>query len=131
MKRQLAAILYADAAGYSRLTGQHEEQTHLQLNTGLNLLTEQITAHGGRKVHEAGDAILAEFSSVTDAVDTAVEFQKLMATQESDLDKSEQIEFRIGVNVGEVIHDRDDIYGDGVNIAARIQEVAAPGNLCI
>ncbi len=131
MKRKLAAILYADAASYSRLTGQHEEQTHLQLNTGLNLLTEQIAAHGGSKVHEAGDAILAEFSSVTDAVDTAVEFQKLMATRDSELDKSEQIEFRIGVNVGEVIHDRDDIYGDGVNIAARIQEVAAPGNLCV
>ena len=131
MKRQLAAILYADAAGYSRLTGQNEEQTHQQLNTGLNLLTEQIAAHAGSKVHEAGDAILAEFSSVTAAVDAAVEFQKLMATRDSELDKSEQIEFRIGVNVGEVIHDRDDIYGDGVNIAARIQEIAAPGNLCV
>lgn len=68
---------------------------------------------------------------MTGAVDTAVEFQKLMATRDSDLDKSEQIEFRIGLNVGEVIHDRDDIYGDGVNIAARIQEVAELGNLCI
>lgn len=131
MKRQLAAILYADAAGYSRLTGQNEALTHQQLNTGLNLLTEQIVAHEGSKVHEAGDAILAEFSSVTEAVDTAVEFQKLMATRESDLDKNEQIEFRIGVNIGEIIHDRDDIYGDGVNIAARIQEVAEPGNLCV
>ena len=131
MKRQLAAILYADAAGYSRLTGHNEERTHKQLNTGLNLLTEQIAAHGGSKVHEAGDAILAEFSSVTEAVDTAVEFQKLMAARESDLDESEQIDFRIGVNVGEIIHDRDDIYGDGVNIAARIQEVAEPGNLCV
>jgi adenylate cyclase len=131
MKRQLAAILYADAAGYSRLTGQNEEQTHQQLNTGLNLLTEKIAAHDGSKVHEAGDAILAEFASVTEAVDTAVEFQKLMATRESDLDENEQIEFRVGVNVGEIIHDRDDIYGDGVNIAARIQEVAEPGNLCV
>jgi len=131
MKRQLAAIRYADAAGYSRLTGQNEEQTHQQLNAGLNLLTEQIIAQDGNKVHEAGDAILAEFSSVTAAVDAAVEFQKLMATRESDLDESERIEFRIGVNVGEIIHDRDDIYGDGVNIAARIQEVAAPGNLCV
>ena len=131
MKRQLAAILYADAAGYSRLTGQNEKRTHQQLNTGLNLLTEQIAAYDGSKVHEAGDAILAEFSSATAAVDAAVEFQKLMAARDSELDKSEQIEFRIGVNVGEVIHDRDDIYGDGVNIAARIQEVAAPGNLCV
>ena len=131
MKRQLAAILYADAAGYSRLTGQHEEQTHQQLNTGLNLLTEQIAAHGGSKVHEAGDAILAEFSSVTAAVDAAVEFQKLMATRESDLDKSEQIEFRIGVNVGEVIHDRDDIYGDGVNVAARVEGMAPTGGIAV
>ena len=86
MKRQLAAILYADAAGYSRLTGDNEERTHKQLNTGLDLLTEQIAAHGGSKVHEAGDAILAEFSSVTEAVDAAVEFQKLMATRDTTLD---------------------------------------------
>jgi len=92
MKRQLTAIFLADAAGYSRLTGQNEEHTHQHLNTGINLLTERVIAHGGSKVHEAGDAILAEFSSVTAAVDTAVEFQKLMATRESDLDKSEQIE---------------------------------------
>jgi len=131
MKRQLAAILYADAAGYSRLTGQNEERTHQQLNTGLNLLIEKIAAHGGSKVHEAGDAILAEFSSVTSAVDAAVEFQLLMGSRETELDKSEQIEFRIGINLGEVIHDRDDIYGDGVNIAARIQEVASPGSLCV
>ena len=131
MKRQLAAILYADAAGYSRLTGQNEARTHQQLNTGLNLLTEKIGAHGGSKVHEAGDAILAEFSSVTSAVEVAVEFQLLMESQGSELEKSEQIEFRIGINVGEVIHDRGDIYGDGVNIAARIQEVAAPGGLCV
>jgi adenylate cyclase len=131
MKRQLAAILYADVAGYSRLTGQNEERTHQQLNTGLNILTEKITAHGGSKVHEAGDAILAEFSSVTSAVSAAVEFQLFMRSQETELDKSEQIEFRIGINVGEVIHDRDDIYGDGVNIAARIQEVASPDGICI
>jgi len=131
MKRQLAAILYADAAGYSRLTGQNEKRTHQQLNTGLNLLIEKISAHGGSKVHEAGDAILAEFSSVTSAVDAAVEFQIFMESQQPELDKSKQIQFRIGINVGEVIHDRDDIYGDGVNIAARIQEVAEPGNLCV
>ena len=131
MKRQLSAILYADVAGYSRLTGQDEEKTHHQLNTGLNLLTEKIAAHDGSKVHEAGDAILAEFSSATNAVDAAFEFQKAMANRDFDPAESEPIEFRIGVNVGEVIHDRGDIYGDGVNIAARIQEVAPPGSLCI
>jgi adenylate cyclase len=131
MRRQLAAILYADVAGYSRLTGQNEERTHQQLNTGLNLLTENIAAHGGSKIHEAGDAILAEFSSVTAAVEAAIEFQKSMAERHLSSSEGEAIEFRIGVNLGEVIHDRDDIYGDGVNIAARIQEIATPGSLCI
>jgi len=131
MNRQLAVILYADAAGYSRLTGENEERTHQQLNRGLNLLIEKIAAHGGSKVHEAGDAILAEFSSVTSAVEAASEFQVIMELKESDLDKNDQIKFRIGINLGEVIHDRDDIYGDGVNIAARIQEVATPGGLCV
>ena len=131
MKRRLAAIVYADAAGYSRLTGQNEERTHQQLSAGLNLLTENIAAHGGRKIHEAGDAILAEFTSVTDAVEAAIQFQKLMAERDLNAPGSDVIQFRIGINIGEVIHDRDDIYGDGVNIAARIQELAAPGSLCV
>ena len=131
MKRQLVAILHADVAGYSRLTGQNEEQTHQQLNTSLNLLTEIITVHGGNKIHEAGDAILAEFTSVTEAVEAAIQFQKSMADRDSEPSECELIEFRIGINIGEVIHDRDDIYGDGVNIAARIQELAPPGGLCV
>ncbi len=131
MKRQLAAILYADVAGYSRLTGLDEEQTHQQLDAGLNLLTDVIAAHGGQKVHEAGDAILAEFESVTAAVNAAVEFQRQMATRNAELADDKRLEFRIGVNLGEVIHDRDDIYGDGVNLAARIQELAEPGGVCI
>ncbi len=132
MKRQLAAILYADVAGYSRLTGLDEEQTHQQLNAGLNLLADVIAPHGGQKIHEAGDAILAEFQSVTEAVDAAVEFQRQMATQNAWLaEKDQRLEFRVGVNLGEVIHDRDDIYGDGVNLAARIQELAEPGGVCI
>ena len=132
MKRQLAAILYADVAGYSRLTGLDEEETHRQLNTGLNLLTDVIAAHGGQKVHEAGDAILAEFQSVSDAVNSAVEFQRQMSTRnEKPTAADEHMEFRIGVHLGEVIHDRDDIYGDGVNLAARIQELAEPGGVCI
>jgi len=131
LTRKLAAILYADVAGYSRLTGQDEDQTHQQLNEGLNKLTETISAHGGSTVHEAGDAILAEFPSVTAAVDAAVDFQRIMANQVSDLAEDERVEFRIGVNIGEVIHDRGDIYGDGVNIAARIQEIAPIGSLCV
>ncbi len=131
MERQLAAILYADVAGYSRLTGQDEAETHRQLNRGLNLLTEQITAHGGKKVHEAGDAILAEFPAVTAAVEAALRFQQLMGEiQATDAD-SDQVQFRIGVNLGEVIHDRGDIYGDGVNLAARIQDIAPIGGVCV
>ncbi len=131
MEHQLAAILYADVAGYSRLTGLDEEGTHQKLDAGLNLLADVIAAHGGEKVHEAGDAILAEFQSVTAAVNAAVEFQRQMSTRNAELAKDERLEFRIGVNLGEVIHDRDDIYGDGVNLAARIQELAEPGGICI
>ncbi len=131
MEHQLAAILYADVAGYSRLTGLEEEDTHRKLDAGLNLLTDVIAAHGGRKIHEAGDAILAEFQSATAAVNSAVEFQRQMATQNAELTEDERLEFRVGVNLGEVIHDRDDIYGDGVNLSARIQELAEPGGVCI
>ncbi len=131
MEHQLAAILYADVAGYSRLTGVDEEGTHQKLDAGLNLLADVIAAHGGEKVHEAGDAILAEFQSVTAAVNAAVEFQRQMSTRNAELAKDERLEFRVGVNLGEVIHDRDDIYGDGVNLAARIQELAEPGGVCI
>lgn len=131
MKRQLAAILYADVAGYSRLTGLDEQDTHRKLDAGLNLLTDVVAAHGGQKIHEAGDAILAEFQSVTEAVNSALEFQRQMTTRNARLPENERLEFRIGVNLGEVIHDRNDIYGDGVNLAARIQEFADPGGVCI
>lgn len=131
MERRLAAILYADVAGYSRLTGFDEEKTHQKLDVGLNLLTEVISVHGGKKVHEAGDAILGEFPSVTAAVNAAAKFQRNMAVRNAELAEDERLEFRVGVNLGEVIHDRDDIYGDGVNLAARIQNLAEPGGVCV
>ncbi len=131
MKRQLAAILYADVAGYSRLIRVDEDDTHRKLDAGLNLLTEIMAAHDGSKIHEAGDAILGEFLSVTAAVEAAVEFQRQMSTRNSEQSEEERLEFRVGVNLGEVIHDRDDIYGDDVNLAARIQELAEPGGICI
>ena len=131
MKRQLAAILYADVAGYSRLTGLAEEQTHQKLDAGLNLLTSMVQEHDGRKIHEAGDAILAEFNSVIAAVNCAVGFQVEMGTRNEEIPEDQRLEFRVGVNLGEVIHDREDIYGDGVNLAARIQELADPGGVCI
>jgi adenylate cyclase len=131
MKRQLAAILHADVAGYSRLTGLEEEETHRKLDAGLNLLTDVIVAHGGQKLNEAGDAILAEFNSVTEAVTAAFEFQDQMSEKSEGVTEEERFQFRIGVNLGEVIHNRGDIYGDGVNLAARIQELAKPGGVCI
>ncbi len=131
MKRQLAAILYADAADYSRLTRVNEDDTHQKLDAGLNLLTETMAAFDGSKIHEAGDAILGEFLSVTAAVESAVEFQRQLFTLNAGLSEEERLEFRIGVNLGEVIPDRDDIYGDDVNLAARIQELAEPGGICI
>jgi class 3 adenylate cyclase len=131
MKRQIAAILYADAVGYSRLTGLDEEKTHQMLSEALDLCTSMIKSHGGRKVNEAGDALLAEFSSVVMSVNCATDFQLKMETRNADLAEKERLVFRIGINLGEVIEDRNDIYGDGVNLAARIQELADPGGVCI
>lgn len=131
MKRQLAAILYADVAGYSRLTGMDEENTHQKLDAGLSLFSEVIDNHLGQKVHEAGDAILAEFESVTAAVNCAVKIQRLMSARNAALVENERLEFRVGVNLGEIIRDRGDIYGDGVNLSARIQELAEPGGICV
>jgi adenylate cyclase len=131
MKRRLATILYADVAGYSRLVRADEDDTHRKLDASLNLLTETMAAHDGRKIHEAGDAILGEFLSVTAAVESAIEFQRQMSTRNAGLSEEERLEFRVGLNLGEVIHDRDDIYGDDVNLAARIQELAEPGGVSI
>ena len=131
VERKLAAILYADVAGYSRLTGRDEVGTHRKLSAGLDRLTQSIEAAGGRVVHEAGDAILATFPSVLAAVDCAVEFQRAVAISNADVAPNERLLFRIGINLGDVIHDREDIYGDGVNIAARLESVAEPGGICV
>jgi class 3 adenylate cyclase len=131
MKHQLAAILYADVVGYSRLTGLDEEATHKKLDASLNLLINVITAQGGQVMNEAGDALLAEFQSVTAAVDAATDFQNQMTERHVDETKDSRFEFRIGINLGEVIHNRDDVYGDGVNLAARIEGLAEPGGVCV
>ena len=131
MKRRLAAILYADVSGYSRLTRLDEVETHMKLDAGLNVLSNVVATFGGHNVHEAGDAVLAKFQSVTAAVHCAVEFQRQMFTSNAELVEAERLEFRVGVNLGEVIEDRDDIYGDGVNVSARIQELAEPGGVCV
>lgn len=131
LPRRLAAILYADVAGYSRLTGADEEGTHRLLSTYLDAFTGAIQSHGGRVVHFAGDAILAEFPSVSRALACAVTVQQDLEARNTELPEERRLRFRVGVNLGEVIVDRDDIYGDGVNVAARLEGIAEPGGICI
>ncbi len=131
LKRRLSAILYADVAEYSRLTGQDEERTHRILSANLDLFSNRIRSHNGAVVHYAGDAILAEFATVTEALSCAVEVQRELRENDSAQQVSQSVQFRIGINLGEVIVDRDDIYGDGVNIAARLEGLADVGSICI
>lgn len=131
LPRKLAAILYADVAGYSRLTGVDEEGTHRRLSEYLDLISAGIEDQRGRVVHYAGDAVLADFPTVTEALSCAWEIQQTLAQRNHSLDEERQVQFRIGVNLGEVIVDRDDIYGDGVNVAARLEALAEPGGICV
>ncbi len=131
LQRKLVAILYADVAGYSRLTGEDEDGTHRALSANLDLITASITRYGGRVVHFAGDAVLADFSTVSVALACAVTVQQEIAARNDGVPESRKVQFRIGVNLGEVIVDRDDIFGDGVNIAARLEGLAEPGGVCV
>jgi len=130
--RRLTAILAADVAGYSRLMGADEEGTHERLKAHLRELVDpKIREHHGRIVKTTGDGVLAEFASVVDAVRCAGEIQRAMANRDLDLAEERRLRFRIGVNLGDVIADGGDIYGDGVNIAARLEALAAPGSICV
>jgi adenylate cyclase len=130
--RRLAAILAADVAGYSRLMGADEEGTHERFKAHLvELIDPKIREHHGRVVKTTGDGVLAEFASVVDAVRCAGEIQRAMADRDLDLAEERRLRFRIGVNLGDVIADGGDIYGDGVNIAVRLEGLAAPGGVCI
>ena len=131
LERRLSAILYADVAEYSRLTGEDEERTHRVLSANLDLFSDTIRSHNGKVVHYAGDAILAEFSTVTEALSCAVEVQRELLDHDAAHPDKPSVQFRIGINLGEVIVDRDDIYGDGVNIAARLESLADAGGICI
>ena len=131
VNRRLVAIFYADVAGYSRLTGVDEVGTHEALRTGLAILTKAIETNGGRVNHYAGDAILAEFGSVVDCVTTAIHAQRSLAAENEDVVEDKRLEFRIGINLGEVIVDGNEIYGDGVNIAARLESLAETGGICV
>ena len=130
--RRLAAILAADVAGYSRLMGADEEGTLNRLKAHRRELVDpKIREHHGRIVKTTGDGMLVEFSSVVDAVRCAVEIQRAMVDRNAEMPEDKRITFRIGVNLGDVIADGDDIYGDGVNIAARLEALAEPGGVCI
>lgn len=131
LPRKLAAVLYADVAGYSRLTGDDEDATHRTLSEYLDLISATVEAHHGKVVHYAGDAVLAKFDAVVDSLSGATEIQKLLFKQNEDLPAERRVYFRIGLNLGDVIEDRGDIYGDGVNIAARLESLADPGGICI
>ena len=130
--RRLAAILAADIAGYSRLMGADEEGTLATLKAiRRELVDPKIEEHRGRIVKTTGDGLLVEFASVVDAVRCAVEIQRAMAERNADVPMDRRIEFRIGINLGDVILDEGDIYGDGVNIAARLEALAEPGEICV
>jgi adenylate cyclase len=132
VERKLAAILAADVAGYSRLMGADEEGTLARLKLcRRELIDPKIAEHRGRIVKTTGDGILIEFGSVVDAVRCALEVQRGMAGRNAEMPDDTRIAFRVGVNLGDVIIDGDDIYGDGVNIAARLEAIAAPGGICI
>jgi adenylate cyclase len=129
--RRLSAILAADVAEYSRLMGSDEEGTHERLKTHLReLVNPKIGEHRGRIVKNTGDGLLAKFASVVDAVRYAVEIQRGMAGREPEVPEERRIEFRIGINLGDVIVDEHDIFGDGVNVAARLEALAEPGGIC-
>ena len=129
--RKLAAILHADVAGFSRLMGLDEAGTHRVLGELRRAVDPLIASHGGRIVGTAGDSLLADFSSVVDALDCAVEMQLASRAINDPIPPDRRLELRIGVNLGDVIVDGGDIFGDGVNIAARLQALARPGTVCI
>ncbi|MGA8695000.1 MAG: adenylate/guanylate cyclase domain-containing protein, partial [Xanthobacteraceae bacterium] len=132
VERRLAAIFAGDIAGYSRLMGADEEGTLRQLKAHRKELVDpKITEHRGRVVKTTGDGMLVEFVSVVDAVRCAVDIQRGMAERNSDLPADKRIEFRVGINVGDIISDSNDIYGDGVNVAARLEGLADPGGIMV
>ncbi|MGC1404848.1 MAG: adenylate/guanylate cyclase domain-containing protein, partial [Thermodesulfobacteriota bacterium] len=131
LKRKLAAILSADVKGYSRLMGEDEEWTLRTLNAYKETMGSLIHQHQGRVVGTAGDSVLAEFGSVVDAVQCAVEIQQVLKAKNAVLPETRKMDFRIGINLGDVIEEGDSIYGDGVNIAARLEGLADAGGICI
>src|SRR6202162_5848590 len=131
-ERRLAAILAADVAGYSRLIGEDEDGTLGRLRSvRAEVIDPRIAEHRGRLVKTTGDGLLVEFASVVDALRCASEWQQAMAGRNAGIADAERIEFRIGINVGDVVVEDGDIFGDGVNVAARLEALAEPGGICV
>jgi adenylate cyclase len=130
-KRKLTAILSADVKGYSRLMGEDDEATVRTIKAYREVISKIVQKHRGRVVDSPGDNILAEFASVIDAVGSAVEIQDELRMRNAELPEDRKMEFRIGVNLGDVIHEEERIYGDGVNVAARVESLADPGGICV
>ncbi len=131
VKRRLAAILAADVAGYSRLMAADEEETLRVLNAYRETIAGLVTEHDGRIFGAAGDSVIAEFTSAVQSVRCAVAMQRALSRRNADLAPERRMEFRIGINLGDVMAEGEDLLGDGVNIAARLQEVATPGGICV
>jgi len=130
-ERKLAAILAADIAGYSALMEADEEATVRDLKAHQAVILPLIAKHGGHIIDTAGDGILAEYASIVNAVECAVAIQKVMAERNGSIPAERQMRYRVGVNLGDVMHDKQRVYGDGVNIAARLESIAEPGGVCI
>ena len=131
VKRKLVAILSADVKGYSRLMGEDEEGTIRTLNTYKEVMSNLIQQQRGRVVDAPGDNVLAEFGSVVDAVRCAVEIQRELKNRNAKLPENKRMEFRVGVNLGDVVEEGEKIFGDGVNTAARLESLSEAGGICI
>ena len=131
MERRLAAILAADVVGYSRLMERDEEATLATLNAYREVMGTRVNEHRGRIFGSAGDSLMAEFASPVEAVRCALDMQTELEGRNADLAEDRRMRFRIGVNLGDVMTERDNLYGDAVNIAARLEELAEPGNVFI
>jgi adenylate cyclase len=131
VSRKLTAILYADVAGYTRLTEADELGAHRRVMSALDFATESIKTGGGTVLRYAGDAILAEFPSVVASVNASITIQSELRARNEEVPDSERVNLRIGINLGEVLEDRGEIFGDGVNLAARLETVAPPGGICV
>src|ERR1700743_2612317 len=131
MERRLAAIVCADVAGYSRMMGADEEGTHAPFTAHRSAIYPIILNHGGRLVKNTGDGFLLEFPSVVGAIESGIAIQRLMAERNSQLPADRLMQFRLGIHMGDVIADEDEVFGDGVNIAVRLESVATPGGLAV